>query len=57
MHGESGGQPDTKVPGEGILEEGMIEQKPECRKDVGRDPVMDGGLAGLLENSKGVHCC
>lgn len=25
------------------------EQKPECKKDVGRGPVMGGGFAGLLE--------
>ena len=45
------------MAGEGLLEEGKIEQKPQCKKDVGRSAAVGGGLAGLLEEQQGVHCC
>lgn len=46
-----------RVAGEGLLEEGKIEQKPQCKKDVGRSAAVGGGLAGSLEEQQGVHCC
>lgn len=42
-----------RVAGEGLLEEGKIEQKPQCKKDVGRSAAVGGGLAGLLEEEQG----
>lgn len=39
---------DLRVTGESFLEEGEIEQKSECKKDVSRSVAVGGGLAGFV---------
>lgn len=38
------------MTGESFLEEGEIEQKSECKKDVSRNVAVGGGLAGFVRS-------